>query len=743
MKTKNLFLFAMIFSLVTPLVYSQGSWTINQRKPNIMLSDLCMLPDGMHGYTTGNTSGGAGVLSGIYYTTDGGELWDKMNFTNAQTVGLNGIFFTSPETGWVFGDNGKIYKTTDSGVNWAAQSSGTNRSLVRASFNDENEGWIVGGWSDGNAFLVIHTNDGGASWQNLSFGSSAFSCNTVYFSDALNGWIGGATNTLNPYIYATTDGGVSWDMQTIPLSNTGTQISSIHFANAIKGWAVVNSLYETPAGPVLYTEDGGQNWSVQYYTSQSYNQIDVKDEMNIAIVGMSILPGSMERLCVTNDGGQNWTVSIPPIVEYTNGIQYIGDKIWLAANKSIILSTEDLGGTWNWENYSPVFQSMEWISSQLGWAIAGSNVGTDNYSMKTTDGGITWEDSPQAPGGAQVIFYDELTGWMLTEGNTAKVSRTTDGGGTWSLHSIGGTNWIGEMFFISADSGWAFGSNGTLKITTNGGVTWANQNVGSASYVASVWFVNSQEGWAGGGYGGGNGFIAHTMDGGATWEQQSMPYDDHILKFSFLDNKNGWAATTSGTVLITVNGGDTWSAGAYVSTGLAEDFMMINDQSGWMLTFIGGSDQSGEVYRTYDGGQSWTLEWYSDWPKAYLTDVSVQPGNYLWACGNHSAIMQYSNMVKTPEYDVNFSGQFIISPNPVNDFARIYFELDHAARVKLFIFDMHGQAIDIIENNILAKGPHEKTWTALNRNGNKLPSGVYILSAQIDDQYSIQKIVVQ
>ncbi len=512
----------------------------------------------------------------------------------------------------------------------------------------------------------------------------------------LKGWIGGTDNMLNPFIYYTADGGLNWNLQTIPVSAQGTQISSVKFINSLKGWATVTSLYENPAGPIMHTSDGGLNWTIQHYTNQSYNYLDVKDELNIAVIGMSIIPNSNERIVVSNDGGLTWASAPTPIIEYTQGIQFVGDKIWIAASKSIILSTTTNGSSWNWEHYSPALRSMAWLSDQVGYAIAGSNVGTDSYAYKTLDGGINWEPDLTVPGGSKVQFIDSNHGWMLKEGNSAKISRTTDGGTTWNQYTIGGSNWIGGMFFITPDSGWAFGSNGTLKFTSNGGVNWSNQIVGSSNYVQAVWFANSSEGWAGGGYGGGGGFIAHTTDGGANWEQQSLPYDDHILSFSFTDNKHGWASTIGGTPFITANGGLDWTPGGYISDGSPDEILMVDNQTGWVITYLGGSEAGAEIFRTDDGGMSWDLEWTNDWPNAYLTDLSLQPGNYLWICGNHNALMQYSEIVSSHDYPTESSDIFTIFPNPVKDHAMISFQLEEPSHVRIYVFDINGQAIDMI-----------------------------------------------
>ena len=61
--------------------------------------------------------------------------------------------------GWVVGDGGLIYHTTDGGTNWTQQTSVNNAILTAVSFADTNNGWPVDQFGG-----VIHTSNGGANW---------------------------------------------------------------------------------------------------------------------------------------------------------------------------------------------------------------------------------------------------------------------------------------------------------------------------------------------------------------------------------------------------------------------------------------------------------------------------------------------------------------------------------------------------------------------------------------------------
>ena len=67
------------------------------------------------------------------------------------------ITFTSENIGWVAGDCGYLFSTSDGGSNWFRQNSNTNSFLNEVHFADDSTGWVVGG-----AGTILYTNNGGA-----------------------------------------------------------------------------------------------------------------------------------------------------------------------------------------------------------------------------------------------------------------------------------------------------------------------------------------------------------------------------------------------------------------------------------------------------------------------------------------------------------------------------------------------------------------------------------------------------
>ena len=103
----------------------------------------------------------------ILRTTDGGATWTEQFANGPRQIGawlgldftgvdLISVSFSDANTGTVVGSGGTILRTTDGGVTWTKQSSGTTNDLWGVFFTDANTGTVVG--SDG---TILRTTAGG------------------------------------------------------------------------------------------------------------------------------------------------------------------------------------------------------------------------------------------------------------------------------------------------------------------------------------------------------------------------------------------------------------------------------------------------------------------------------------------------------------------------------------------------------------------------------------------------------
>ena len=80
----------------------------------------------------------------LMQTSDGGANWKRINIQGADVnVRLVRVIFRRGR-GWVFGEEGAIFTTRDSGVTWTRLQSPTRHLLLGGTFIDDDRGWLVG-----------------------------------------------------------------------------------------------------------------------------------------------------------------------------------------------------------------------------------------------------------------------------------------------------------------------------------------------------------------------------------------------------------------------------------------------------------------------------------------------------------------------------------------------------------------------------------------------------------------------
>jgi hypothetical protein len=124
----------------------------------------------------------------------------------------------------------------------------------------------------------------------------------------------------------------------------------------------------------------------------------------------------------------------------------------------------------------------------------------------TTDGGITWIQSPNAP--VNGTEYPVTNVWDIIDtsyiwfgtlnnsptGKTFKVYRTAQGlTGNWSSSTVNGKYAI-SLCFINPTDGMLCTSNGELLKTTDGGVTWTTANFVPGIHFYPNWLTAAKDG---------------------------------------------------------------------------------------------------------------------------------------------------------------------------------------------------------------------------------------------------------
>ena len=195
-------------------------------------------------------------------SADAGKTWTRQPFT--ATSALEQVQFPTASVGYVTGDDGAVYSTTDGGVHWARTAAGAaDVSFTGLSFVDATHGWVCGpqGNEDFYGGRCYATADGGATWKDVSPDKDIVVTDCSFVS-ANEGWVIGEDSTL----FHTTDGGATWSKERLTMV-PGAALLRLDFVDAENGWLIGSCFpggqqYDS-WGVVLHTTDGGETWAQQ------------------------------------------------------------------------------------------------------------------------------------------------------------------------------------------------------------------------------------------------------------------------------------------------------------------------------------------------------------------------------------------------------------------------------------------------------------------------------------------------
>jgi photosystem II stability/assembly factor-like uncharacterized protein len=195
--------------------------------------------------------------------------------------------------------------------------------------------------------------------------------------------------------------------------------------------------------------------------------------------------------------------------------------------------------------------------------------------------------------------------------------------GQWNLQDSGTRARFRGLSVASADVAWAGGTGGTYSRTTDGGKTWKAGQVPDASDLdfRDVQAFDDQTAFLLAAGEGEHSRLFKTTNGGATWDKVlNNPHAGGFLDaMAFWDADHGLVLgdPVDGrfVILFTTDGGKSWShvlpdgmpaalvgEGAFAASGTC---LTVHGRShAW---FGSGGGKTARVFRTTDGGKSWTV----------------------------------------------------------------------------------------------------------------------------------------
>jgi len=298
-------------------------------------------------------------------------------------------------------------------------------------------------------------------------------------------------------------------------SPTTNFLRALHFADSLTGWIAGDS------GLIIHTTNGGLDW------------IEQQTNINSNIKDIFFLDDN-------NGWAIAWKEFTPPI-------------------GTIMLSTTNGGDEWTTELYRDenVFMNAIYYLDTLNGFMGGF----PSEFVRTTDGGILWEDvtiDPVPLAYFPVVnfkFYNQLYGYAC--GGAIDIAgviwRTVNGGEFWTPidtsdappDQVWDIHFIDSLNVLAASGDPEFFGASILR-TNNAGDDWMYEELGILGVATSLSFRTESEGWAPLSFAQ---TMIYSLDTGYTWTEIPTLNNLSIYELVFTDTLTGYAVGSQGAII--------------------------------------------------------------------------------------------------------------------------------------------------------------------------------------------------
>lgn len=646
-----------------------------------------------------DASGAGGLVSdsrsvGILKSTDGGGTWSMtgMNWdvTTPTKISRINIHPTNP-TQILAATGVGIQRSTDAGANWTIVQAGNFRDLVRDQINF---GYCYGATTD----AVYKSIDGGATWTLVGAGLPASNVGRIALA---------LTPANSSYVYALLSDLGGSNLGFFRSTDGGLNFSPMNTADNLVLWAGYYNLHlmadasdanKVWGGGVIMNRstDGGATWVTNI--SGPGNFVDIHA---VARIGNALVACADQGIYYSYNNGASWQHRN----HYLDIFQYYRMGVGQTPNQYITCGSQDngghyaIGGTWN--------QAVG--GDGTGAAVDQANpnamyVASYASLSRTTDGGATWSHNMNAGVGTSesnywvfpVEAHPSIAGRVVIGYNNLYLS--TDYGSSWSPIStfaapIYNQTIVGIALCDDANVMWHCRRDSVFR-TQDGGTTWQNVtgslNTGGFQFY-DIWVnpASSQEAFVAiSGYSVGN-KVYRTSDAGATWQ-----------------NISGTLPNISANCGVYAGGGN---------------------------VYIGMDDG---VYHYDSISNTWTD--YSQYlPNAIVTDIGIerQTGFVYASTYGRGVWMSPVGLVGMASATVESGLEAQVSPNPAEGDWVLTYHMGRANRGAAHLMSLDGKVL--------------QTWKIENRQGDlaisrgNLPAGLYLLEVRTATDVKVLRLVTR
>jgi len=559
--------------------------------------------------------GGTSILR----TVNGGLNWTSHAGPPTRSYGVQpgSLSAVSATVAWTV-QGGAVFKTADGGGTWATIGSFTYAQSVKAINADV--AWVE------DVDCMQTTIDGGKSWTRIlpCFRPRSPDSLSVVGSSvawAITAWAG---QPIAETLTISVDGGRTWSERSLP--KTDAEIWALAAIDARTAWVVGNS------GVIFKTTDGGVSWVQQ--------PSGIEGQLNYvrAIDANTVWAGGSATLRSV-DGGAAWSQVGSGGSSLLRAVN--ASTAWQTPYGGTISRTADSGATWivrAWQG----FASPQVASAKTVWGSVGGDL------VRTTNGGGSWTPiTPPAQLSGFAVAGEDAVWTLLGKGTgTTWMGLTQDAGQHWRLVDSQ-VSVLPCVTAIDATTAW-FAGVVTLQ-TTDSGSTWSHCGgipVIPGAYGPRVGLMtasSSQILWAAGAQTLNTSttfnpqevsFLAKSEDGCSHWTLTAMP-PVKVVSMAVVDAQMVWIAGYSASaaeIYKTEDGGATWTrqysiAAQYSITG--PQLIAIAAADRYTAWSVG---REGTILSTVDGGATWTTQ--PSGTVANLYHITAFNRRIAWIAGN-------------------------------------------------------------------------------------------------------------